>query len=109
MSENYYTHGIPFDDLEKARRRVEKVLGVTMKGWTGEAYGNPLYSAHVWGWWNIEILPNWNAHEAELNFPDHPDFPYILTVAHADDPGAIYDKLMADKVLSLTSLKKAIW
>jgi len=99
MSKKFFEFGIRFEDLEKARKRIEEILQVDLEGWEGHARGGPYYAVKIEGGTELELYQNWNSIDGEWNEPDNEEFSLFIRIDQPVRADSIEGKLVDDSIL----------
>lgn len=73
------TFGIRDCDLESAREQIQRILGVQFEGHESSYWGE-YYLAKTASGESVQLAPNRNEAEEELNEPDFPDVLLLVNV-----------------------------
>lgn len=106
MITKFFELGIRFDDLEKARMRVEKLLGIKMRGVESHAYGGDLYDYDFKDGAILTLFQNWNAIDGEWNRSAYEEYPLLIELDLTRNLDDIEEKLTKYPVLRVEILKK---
>lgn len=106
MFRKFFELGIRFDDLEKARKRIDKILNIEMTGVDSHAYGGDLYIHNFNNKGKLRLFQNWNAIDGEWNRSAYEEYPLLIELDLTRNMDDIEKKLTKDPVLRVEILKK---
>lgn len=106
MIRKFFVLGIRFDDLEKARKRIDKILSIEMTGVDSHAYGGDLYVHNFKNETKLRLFQNWNAIDGEWNRSAYEEYPLLIELDLERDIDALERKLTKDPVLRAEILRK---
>jgi hypothetical protein len=98
--------GLRLNDLEKARTRIEELLGIEMDGVDSSAFGGELYVYHSSDIPELRLYQNWHAEDGDWNHPEF-DFDLLIRIARRADSETIEEKLIGDPTLGAELLRES--
>jgi len=104
MEDKFFYIGLRLNDLEKARSRIEELLGIEMDGVDSHAYGCELYVYRSPDIKELRLYQNWNIVDNDWNNPDF-DFDMLIQIFRKADSEAIEEKLIGDPRLGAELLE----
>lgn len=87
--------GLRCDDLEEARRLVERVLPVTFQLHESLYWGGDYFAARSPRVGKITIRHNFNAFTGKLTEPKFPDMPILVAVSEPPEPDGLKQSLLS--------------
>ena len=99
--------GLKIDDLEKARSRIEELLGIEMKGWDSHAYGGILYNYESPDIQELLLFQNWNQIDGEWNRHRYDEFDLLIRIDRSSESEPVEEKLIDDPLLGAKILRKS--
>ena len=108
MPKTYATFGIPSDDIEATRERVETLIGEEMKGVSSDSWGlyytsNALGKDNVFSVFRNHIPNTGDPYWVEK---DHKQFPLLLTANKVPNFAEIRALVLSDKQLGAVLISK---
>lgn len=98
MANNTALFGIPSDDLEETRKRVEELFAVSLRGVDSDSWGE-YYKTPGYGDNTISVFQNFNPSERHWNAPEHMELPLLLSIVDAPEMDRFRELLMKYKTL----------
>jgi hypothetical protein len=99
--------GLRFDDLERAHRRVEILLGLTLQEYEGNATGGTFYWIRMEDGTDLRLYQNWNWFDGEWNEPDYDEFPLLIRIQYTIETDSFEKKILSDPILRAKVIGRA--
>ena len=108
MKKTYAEFGIPSDDIEATRIRVEALFGEELSGVSSDTWGL-YYTSENWSKDNvIRVYTNFSPDYGEgfWNAPDHKQLPLILEISRSPNFDEIHELVMSDTTLGAVLISR---